>query len=362
MSDKNNYNSNSSNNKNKSDIYKKIEEAKGTIFKDEINLGEGNIATLLEKAEGKSPTLLVPVDKSKIVFDKPICDPIGFKQHEGECANDAFQQVILFADDLKDITQAKMFDNTLLDKIDDSELKKYINYMQKRFIEHYGLITGQTTEKAKRRMSFIASHVCHEFFPDQTIEKRLDDYKDIKNALGLGKYSLEINGKIDGPGYIMSTNIYRQKGEELVLDERVGHVVGLFKCGGNYYYYDNETRIKEINKEIYKKPREWRVVRAIESGEDYIVRVKGWIRSKRTGEVIGMRIGGVWEEGEWKEAKWLEELQKTKKFMIMEADNMIVIRRRKAITIRRSKEKGKDKSLTKKTTKHAATRKMAKSK
>jgi hypothetical protein len=48
--------------------------------------------------------------------------------------------------------------------------------------------------------------------------------------------------------------------------------------------------------------------------------------------------------------------------MIMEADNMIVIRRRKAITIRRSKEKGKDKSLTKKTTKHAATRKMAKSK
>ena len=79
------YNSNSSN-KDISDIYKKIEEAKGTIFKEE-SLDEANIAALLERAEGKSPTLLEPSKSSKIVFDKPICDPIGFKQHEGECAN-----------------------------------------------------------------------------------------------------------------------------------------------------------------------------------------------------------------------------------------------------------------------------------
>lgn len=225
-----------------------------------------------------------------------------------------------------------MFDTTLSDRIDDSELKKYIKYMQKRFIEHYGLITGQTTEKAKRRMSFIASFICNEFFPDQTIETRLDDYKSIKNKLGLTKYSLEINGKIDGPGYIMSTKIYRQKGEEFAYDEEIGHIVSLFKCGGNYYYHDNETGIIKIERELYKDPTKWAVIRDIEANMDYIVKPKGLVKSKKTGEMIGLKIGAIWNEG-WKETeeekKEIEEIQSTRKIFIMEANNRIVIRRRK---------------------------------
>ena len=337
-----NYNSKNSN-KNTSDIYKKIEEAKETIFKGE-SLNEADIAALLERAEGKSPTLLEPTKSSKVLFDKPICDPIGFKQHEGECANDAFQQMLLFADDLKEITQPKMFDTELATKIDDSELKKYIKYMQKRFVEHYGIITGQTAEKAKRRMSFIASFICNEFFPDQTIETRLDDYKDIKNTLGLAKYSLEINGKIDGPGYIMSTKIYRQKGEELAYDEEIGHIVSLFKCGENYYYHDNETGIIRINKELYRDPTKWAVIRDVEANRDYIVKPKGIVKSKKTGEMIGLKIGAVWNEG-WKETeeekKKIEEIQSTRKIFIMETNNRIVIRRRKIKYTRILKKKTK---------------------
>jgi hypothetical protein len=326
-----NYNSNSSN-ENRSDIYKKIEEAKGTIFKEE-SLNNANIAALLEKAEGKSPTLLEPTKSSKILFDKPICDPIGFKQHSGECANDAFQQLLLFADDLKDITQPKMFDTELHSKIDDSELKKYIKYMQKRFIEHYGIITGQTTEKAKRRMSFIASSICHEFFPDQLIHKRIDDYRDIKNALGLAKYRLELDGKIDGPGYIMSMYIERQKGKEIVRDETTGHVVALYKCGGKYYLADNEASLVEINEEIYKNPDKWMISRR---GSTNVIIIPKLIKSK--GEIIGIEAKKEWKEGAWEEAKGDVEDE----FKLMK-ENVIVIRgqQRKRGTRRKAKKSQK---------------------
>lgn len=340
------YNSNSSN-KNTSNFYKKIEEAKETIFKEE-SLDEANIAALLEKAEGKSPSLLEPSKPSKIVFDKPICDPIGFKQHEGECANDAFQQMILFADELKEITQPYMFDNTIVDKIDDTELKKYIKFMQKRFVEHYGLITGQTTAKAKRRMSFIASSICHYFFPDETIEKRMDDYKAIKNTIGLNKYKLEINGKIDGPGYIMSTNIYRQKGDELTYDEEIGHIVALYKCGGNYYFHDNESGIIKINSEIYKNSKGYVIIRDIEGNKNYIVKPKGIERSKRTGEMVRLKIGAVWGVDKWDgEVLEVEDIQKGRKFFIMEANNRIVINRIKRIRITKRKKRGETRKIQK---------------
>lgn len=331
------YNSNSSN-KNNVDIYKKIEDAKGTIFKEE-SLDNANIATLLEKAEGKSPTLLELTKSSKVLFDKSICDPIGFKQHSGECANDAFQQLLLFADGLKEITQQKMFDIELPSKVDDSELKKYIKYMQKRFVEHYAIITGQTTEKAKRRMSFIASTICHEFFPDQLIHKRIDDYRDIKNALGLAKYRLELDGKIDGPGYIMSMYIERQKGKEIVRDDVIGHVVALYKCGGKYYLADNEASIIEINERIYKKPEKWMISRRGSTNVIIIPKIK-----KEKGIVVGIEAKKEWKEGAWKEAKGKEE----EDFLLLK-ENIIVIReqQRKMVTMRKEK-KGKKIKKTRK--------------
>jgi hypothetical protein len=336
----NSYNSNSNNTY---DVNEKLK--KGLPKLPESNLVNANIISLVEKAEGQSPTLLDPVEYSKIIYTKPICDTLGFTQHFEECANDAFQQVLLSADNLKHITQAKMFDDTIPDKIDKPLLKKYVKYMQKRFQLHYGLITGQTPYKAKRRMSFIASHVCHDFFIGGRIYTRISEYNAIKNALGLNKYSLEKDGKINTTGYIISTNNYHMQTDGyLHLDETTGHILGLFICASRYYLYDNEAGIQEINSEIYKHPEEWVIIRDKLMEKNYIVKLKSVKKNRKYKKIKDIEIDSVWEKGEWKETNdELEEVMREgKRYFMMDQGRIgmgeterIIIRRRKAKTIKR---------------------------
>jgi hypothetical protein len=272
--------------------------------------------------------------KPEIEYKGPICDPIGFRQHEGECINDSFQQMILFTDGLKEITQPKMFDTTLPDKIEEkehreleavkaaasenvsltpSDLKKYIIYMQKRFREHYGKITGQADEKAKRRMSLVAAITCHRFFPesDESLSSRIEDYSAIKNALGLKKYRLQVDGKIDGPGYIMATNNYKPTDEKHTYKYgSQGHVISLYKCGGKYYLNDNEAGQIEISREMYKYPTKGVIVRSSSLDKNIIVIPETYpdapiyVRGKKQINAYYKMVPKyIWDEGEWKKPK-----------------------------------------------------------
>ncbi len=112
-----------------------------------------------------------------------ICDPIGFSQHSGQCWNDSFQQIILFSDGLKEITQPLLY-NTELDELYDrfglnktaeelyeelrangsansnyswhaeidtvlelnNRVKEYLENLQLRFINHYNFLHGFASE------------------------------------------------------------------------------------------------------------------------------------------------------------------------------------------------------------------------
>ena len=319
--------------------YKKVAAAKETIFKGESNLNDGYISGLLERAEGSSPTLLEPINTAKVIFTKPICDPVGFRQHEGECANDAFQQVLLFSDSLKGITQPQMFDDSLPDRVADDELARYIKYMQARFRAHYGLLTGQIPYKAKRRASFISSFVCHTFFPDERVELRLDDYMAIKNALGLGKYRLKLNGEIEAHGYIMAMNIDRPVDTVLVEDKAVGHVVSLFICGGKYYLHDNEAGIIQINRGIYKNPTRWIIMRDLDAAKNYIVQPTGVVKNK-LGEVVKIKIGSTWDE---KTGTWIdgpsEGVMGISNLFVMRYSMRLVINKAVRITLKKTRKR-----------------------
>lgn len=109
----------------------------------------------------------------------PICDFIGFSQHKGECWNDTIQEIFLFADGLKEITQPLIYNldtryNVLFELVSsrlypDSNLNaekqntvdklvKYITLMKVRFVTHYnflvlsrnGLNKPERTEENKK--------------------------------------------------------------------------------------------------------------------------------------------------------------------------------------------------------------------
>ena len=94
---------------------------------------------------------------SKPAFDKwsgPICDTVGFRQHGGECWSDTLQQVLFFADGLKEHTQEYFYKTpfgtiaTAIDALPSEDLdpeqkikvKEYARAAQRRFINHYNFI------------------------------------------------------------------------------------------------------------------------------------------------------------------------------------------------------------------------------
>jgi hypothetical protein len=85
-------------------------------------------------------------------FKGPLCDPIGFSQHTGECWHDTMLQMLFFSDGLKEITQPLFYNlknaeiyNYIRSKSTTNELfinaiAKYIISIRDRFVNHYNYI------------------------------------------------------------------------------------------------------------------------------------------------------------------------------------------------------------------------------
>jgi hypothetical protein len=85
-------------------------------------------------------------------FKGPLCDPIGFSQHTGECWHDTMLQMLFFSDGLKEITQPLFYNlknaeiyNYIRSKNTTNELfinaiAKYIISIRDRFVNHYNYI------------------------------------------------------------------------------------------------------------------------------------------------------------------------------------------------------------------------------
>jgi len=83
-------------------------------------------------------------------FDQPLPNVIGYKQHIGECASDSIQEVLLFADGIREYTQPILYGLTkeqsvartslFLNFEDWHRIQQYFFYIQKRFKAHYDVI------------------------------------------------------------------------------------------------------------------------------------------------------------------------------------------------------------------------------
>lgn len=121
--------------------------------------------------ESKQPNI-IKFNNKEFSFNKPICDPIGFSQHTGECWHDTILQMLFFADRSKEIMQPLFYnltDEEIQNKIMSSfkteeinnkysekihfidPLKKiiiqYFIMVRNRFINHYNYINGHSDKE-----------------------------------------------------------------------------------------------------------------------------------------------------------------------------------------------------------------------
>jgi len=104
------------------------------------------------------------------LFTGLLCDTVGFSQHGGECWSDTIQQIIFFADGLKEYTQPYFYNTPYaevakaiealpyLSSIEKEQVKGYAKAAQQRFINHYNLAqmeqieTTSNMERLERRV------------------------------------------------------------------------------------------------------------------------------------------------------------------------------------------------------------------
>ena len=234
----------------------------------------------------------IDVAQMEHTYQGPICDNHGFSQHKGECWNDTLQEIFLFSDGLKEITQpliynlntdtkilselitTKLFPDTpiLNDKDTNTvnKLVKYIILMKIRFITHYNFVIATKIHnrsilskmyKSKRRYSSAcgvgsAKHIINLYHGNSIIYKPGLTYV-LKNELMNNLF------KIFGINYVVapykssdlltninaisiSSNLLKLK-DLNTYKYKGAHAFGFLKCNDQWKYYDDNERSGLIN-------------------------------------------------------------------------------------------------------------------
>ena len=135
-------------------VHRIIEKFHGKAAKDEIFKNRGND------------------DLAYGGFEEPLPDIVGYTQHSSECASDAIQEILMFADVLREFTQPILYNITkpqidircklTLQYTDWDRFNGYFKYVQKRFRSHYDVINYLRTHKIKpQKYKSDYYEVCH---------------------------------------------------------------------------------------------------------------------------------------------------------------------------------------------------------
>lgn len=232
-------------------------------------------------------------EEAKAIFQTrgPLCDSEGFYQHFGECWSDALQQVILNADGLKEVMQARLITDTTIGSVavpshvfypqfvknQTPNLRKeynqwakqeqmvgfqqqkqwvtiYLKEIQKRFLRHY------VTEATRRE--YLAT--CSIDQPAEVAKKELQRISKLRRKAGKEGVDTAILGKFGRFNYNAATNRNRlksQQGFATVSPEEyrtsesyaggsAGDLIIILNVI-NHVYFENEIRLEYVSaKEI----------------------------------------------------------------------------------------------------------------
>lgn len=204
----------------------------------------------------------------------PICDSLGLRQHSGECWSDSLQELFMFADNFKEITQPILYSGEL-PVVHDDDLAAYLTFMKLRFINHYNyLITGdpdmlQCINPTMLRRNADAGNNQRKLLKRQLSESasikaaRVYVEKD-KGGSGILNYNLANKllkafglthtikafgtiGSINYNPLTIGTNIFCKTSGRARIVRPGTHAISTFMCDGNFYFYDNNFGSFKLN-------------------------------------------------------------------------------------------------------------------
>lgn len=257
-------------------------------------------------------------------FEQPLPDIIGFQQHGGECASDSVQEILLFADGIREYLQPIMYNITPeqievrtrinLDLDDWTKFEGYFQYIQKRFRAHYDAINYMRTHKISAQKYYSEhSAVCliNPLFKKKeriSLEAGVLALKRLKGEFeysGTGMVHKQVKKVISG--ILASTGVPYEHVEGVRMDavgitlmayldriraegrmkSSMGHAVGFLKVFDKWVYYDDNLGFIKVDE---------LVIKALKDEKLQIVNYR---------KVYFMRMAdsgapeAVWEDGAW---------------------------------------------------------------
>ena len=293
---------------------------------------ETDILRIVEARHGKEVAAEIAKKQGTVAykgFDIPLPDVVGYHQHNSECASDAIQEILLFADGIREYTQPILYGLTpeqievrskiVLEFAQWERFSDYLTYIQKRFRSHYDVINYLRLHKIKPQNYYSKEEEVCELDPifrrkkRESAEggilalkklKREHVYTESGMSSPLMKTTMESILKMFGAPYgittikdiikpnavgstIVSTVSYAI-GDGTVKTNTMRHATGFLKMLGEWYYYDNEAGIVKADKAI---------IEAFAEGSLYILTHKQTQFAK--GEDEDNVITSVWKNGKW---------------------------------------------------------------
>jgi len=253
-------------------------------------LDAADIRRIAEKLYGKqgAESLLHKKNKDDPKgFYKPLPDMIGFKQHAGECASDSIQEVMLFADGIREYTQPIFYGLTkeqielrvqmVLESDDWASFQDYLYYIQKRFRSHYDVINYLRSNKIDVQKYYNKDEVCalNPMFKKKertSLEAGVLALKHYKKEIeytgtGLNKKQVkEIVANIckclsipfeckdevskDAVGMIMYCYRFSVKTSGQIKRNSLGHAVSFMKMNGKWVFYDDNQGFTYVDEAV----------------------------------------------------------------------------------------------------------------
>ena len=227
-------------------------------------------------------------------FDQPLPDVIGLKQHHSECARDAIQEVLLFADGIREYTQPIVYGLTAeqvttrsslkLEYEDWHRIEEYFHYVQKRFRAHYDVINYIRTHKIdaqdyydkydeicllnpifkqKQATSIEAGVLALKHYKGETKYSGTGlSYKKVVNIMECLLKSLSVpfsredGVNLDAVGIVVFCNKITINEEGVEEKNSLGHVVSFFKALGSWVYYDNNLGFISVDDQVIEALKE----------------------------------------------------------------------------------------------------------
>ncbi len=272
-------------------------------------------------------------------FDGPLPDVIGYSQHGGECANDTLQEILMFADSIREYTQPivygltpEQFDLRSKLTLPFNSWKRYTDYfkfIQKRFHAHYDVLNAMRKKDIKGqkyRKEFETVCLLDPIFgqkkalsPETGILslKRLkeelvytqsgmldslihDTYVTLLEWLGI-PFNVRVGDAIKPEHTMVGIQI---TGSEVVVRSdkqyhipKAGHSTGFLKMNNEWYHYDDNHGLMKAGKGVVDVLNQEKLTYITVKKQRYFCKTRQAYNLDTMANFP--KIDAVWKDGAW---------------------------------------------------------------